>query len=90
MQESLACRISDAADRCISHPAAFVSFNFAIAAGLLWGDANAVNVTISILTTDILLITAISARRARLKLEREAAELVRVHPEIDETSLEAE
>lgn len=64
-------------------------FNLAVLAGYLWGSSEIVNLAISILTADILFITAISARRARLKLEREAEELVRVHPKIDETKLEA-
>lgn len=86
--ESLACRISDAADRAISHPAAFVLFNVAWMLGYRFAGIEVTNIAISILTADILFITAISARRARLKLEREAEELVRAHPDIDETQIE--
>lgn len=88
--DSLACRISDAADRAISHPAAFIVFNLAVIAGFVFGSTDVTNVAISILTADILFITAISARRARLKLEREAEELVKAHPDIDERVIDAE
>lgn len=88
--DSLAHRVSEAADAAISHPAAFILFNLAVAAGFAVGGTEATNVAISILTADVLFITSISARRARLKLEREAEELARVHPEIDEEQIERE
>ena len=80
----LACRVSDLADAAISHPAAFVVFNIAWVVSYLTLGVEATNIAISILTADILFITAISARQSRRKMEVEVDELARVHPQIDE------
>lgn len=84
----LACRISDAADAAISHPAAFIIFNLGWALSYKVFGVDLTNVAISVLTADILFITSISARQARRRLETEVDELARVHPDIDETELE--
>ena len=80
----LACKVSDAADAAISHPAAFLLFNIAWMVSYPTLGVDVTNVAISILTADILFITAISARQGRRRLEVEVDELTRVHPDIDE------
>ena len=73
---SLFARLAEATDRICAKPVAFISFNLLIVAAFLLAGIDVANIAISIVTADLVLLSAGANRRSFKALHAKLDELI--------------